>query len=61
MIRSIRLGLIALIFSLPTAQEAADDNGHVLNFKDADIRALITTVADMTGARSSSTRRSPGR
>ncbi|NEZ04800.1 type II secretion system protein GspD [Wenzhouxiangella sp. XN201] len=47
MIRSIRLGLIALIFSLPTA--AQDDNGHVLNFKDADIRALITTVADMTG------------
>jgi len=49
MIRTIRTALVAaaLVVALPvTAQE---DNGHVLNFKDADIRALITAVADMTG------------
>src|SRR6056297_90620 len=33
--------------SLP-AQDAGDD-GHVLNFQDAEIRSLITTVADITG------------
>ncbi|NKI34395.1 type II secretion system protein GspD [Wenzhouxiangella sp. XN79A] len=31
-----------------SAQEAGDD-GHVLNFQDAEIRSLITTVADITG------------
>ncbi|RFF28788.1 MULTISPECIES: secretin N-terminal domain-containing protein [unclassified Wenzhouxiangella] len=50
MMRSIRLAAVLLALSLPAlAQDAAEDNGHVLNFKDADIRALITTVADMTG------------
>ena len=33
--------------SLP-AQDAGED-GHVLNFQDAEIRSLITTVADITG------------
>ncbi|WP_376697556.1 secretin N-terminal domain-containing protein [Wenzhouxiangella sp. EGI_FJ10305] len=50
MIRTIRLAAVLLVLSMPAlAQEATEDNGHVLNFKDADIRALITTVADMTG------------
>ncbi|WP_376689863.1 type II secretion system secretin GspD [Wenzhouxiangella sp. EGI_FJ10409] len=50
MMQSIRLMAVLLVLSLPAAaQEAAEDNGHVLNFKDADIRALITAVADMTG------------
>jgi len=50
MMRFIRLFSVLLALSLPAlAQEAQDDNGHVLNFKDADIRALITAVADMTG------------
>lgn len=31
------------------AQETGAGNGHVLNFKDADIRSLIETVADITG------------
>ena len=40
--------LIAVIaLSLPCMARA--EEGHVLNFKDADIRALITAVADMTG------------
>ncbi|RFF29764.1 secretin N-terminal domain-containing protein [Wenzhouxiangella sediminis] len=50
MIKQLRLAAVLLVLSLPApAQEAADENGHVLNFKDADIRALITAVADMTG------------
>lgn len=50
MMRSIRLAAVVMALSLPAvAQEAAEENGHVLNFKDADIRALITAVADMTG------------
>ncbi len=51
MIKQLRLAAVLLLLlplSAP-AQEAADENGHVLNFKDADIRALITAVADMTG------------
>ena len=39
--------LLALSLSLPLA--AADSEGHVLNFSDADIRSLITAVAEMTG------------
>lgn len=50
MMQSIRLMAVLLAFSLPVAaQDDSEDNGHVLNFKDADIRALITAVADMTG------------
>ena len=50
MMQSIRLAAVLLALSLPVAaQESAQDQGHVLNFKDADIRALITAVADMTG------------
>ena len=42
--------LVCLIFALGLAMAAlAEDQGHVLNFKDADIRSLITAVADMTG------------
>ncbi|MCC5866636.1 MAG: type II secretion system secretin GspD [Wenzhouxiangella sp.] len=37
--------LLILALALPGQAE----NGHVLNFKDADIRSLITAVADMTG------------
>jgi general secretion pathway protein D len=50
MTRSIRLAAVLLMLSTAAAaQDTADDNGHVLNFKDADIRAMITAVADMTG------------
>ena len=55
MISRIFLSLILFGFTLaapfPTsAQEAASgDNGHVLNFNDAEIRSLIAAVADMTG------------
>ncbi|NBB92684.1 MAG: type II secretion system secretin GspD [Gammaproteobacteria bacterium] len=51
MIRSIRNVTLALVLSLSlqAAAQEAEGNGHVLNFNDADIRALITTVADMTG------------
>ncbi|HSH26232.1 MAG TPA: type II secretion system secretin GspD, partial [Wenzhouxiangella sp.] len=50
MMYKLRLAALALALSLPAlAQESADQNGHILNFKDADIRALITAVADMTG------------
>ncbi len=39
----------ALLFALGLALPAgAEDEQHVLNFKDADIRSLITAVADMT-------------
>jgi len=48
MIQSIRTALL-LASALMVPALAQEDNGHVLNFKDADIRALITTVADMTG------------
>jgi len=50
MMRAIRLAAAVLVLSGPAfAQQATDENGHVLNFKEADIRALITAVADMTG------------
>jgi len=46
-------GLLALPFSAAEAQSgdpsASSQNGHVLNFKDTEIRSLITAVADMTG------------
>ncbi|TVS10802.1 MAG: type II secretion system protein GspD [Wenzhouxiangella sp.] len=41
--------LFALCLVLPALAEVADQDGHVLNFKDADIRSLITAVAEMTG------------
>ncbi len=41
--RLIGLTLLALALS------ASAEDSHVLNFKDADIRSLITAVADMTG------------
>ncbi len=40
---------LAILAALSRPGLAQDDNGHVLNFKDADIRSLITAVADMTG------------
>ncbi len=47
MIRIQRLLLVVLL--LACASPALSDGEHVLNFKDADIRALIAAVADMTG------------
>ncbi len=47
MIRSILIAL--LVMGLTFSASGQQSNGHVLNFKDADIRALITAVADMTG------------
>ena len=45
--------LTGLLFAGPSLsqQPGADTNGngHLLNFQDADIRSLITTVADITG------------
>lgn len=41
--------LLLLSMMLAAARAAEPDEGYVLNFKDADIRALITAVADMTG------------
>lgn len=32
-----------------TGNRIGNGNGHMLNFQDADIRSLITTVADITG------------
>src|SRR5699024_1893810 len=50
MMQSIRLAALWLALAVPAlAQQATEENGHVLNFKDADIRSLITAVADMTG------------
>jgi general secretion pathway protein D len=43
-----RLALVVALLAVPFLV-LADDDEHVLNFKDADIRALITAVADMTG------------
>jgi general secretion pathway protein D len=43
----LRCSCLLLAFALSFA--AAADEGHVLNFKDADIRSLITAVSDMTG------------
>ena len=45
----LALGLAALISSTVATSTARADDGTVLNFNDADIRALITTVADLTG------------
>ena len=42
-----RLTALFLLLSLCLTGQAQD--GHMLNFKDADIRSLITAVADMTG------------
>ncbi|MGY6630292.1 MAG: secretin N-terminal domain-containing protein [Wenzhouxiangella sp.] len=41
--------LLCLMFALGLATAVRADDGTVLNFNDADIRALITTVADLTG------------
>ncbi len=46
--RSILLLVLAL--AAPAwAQQPTTEDGHVLNFQDAEIRSLITTVADITG------------
>ncbi len=46
----IRIRRLLLVVSLLVwASPALSDGEHVLNFKDADIRALIAAVADMTG------------
>jgi hypothetical protein len=41
--------LICLLFAIALAFPLKADDELVLNFKDADIRSLITAVADMTG------------
>lgn len=41
--------LICLLFALALALPSQAEDELVLNFKDADIRSLITAVADMTG------------
>jgi len=41
------IGLAGL--DLRAQEPAPDDEAHMLNFQDADIRSLITTVADITG------------
>ena len=41
------LGLTA--FDLNAQDQAPDDETHLLNFQNADIRSLIATVADITG------------
>lgn len=45
------LALLAGLSAGPGALRAQEssENGHVLNFQDAEIRSLITTVADITG------------
>jgi general secretion pathway protein D len=50
MTRCLTRFLFALAVSTAAlAQETPDENGHVLNFNDAEIRSLISAVADMTG------------
>jgi len=44
--RTVAAALAMLLLQPLAAQES---NGHLLNFQDADIRSLITTVADITG------------
>jgi general secretion pathway protein D len=41
--------IVSLIVLFALAVPVKADEGHVLNFKDADIRSLITAVAEMTG------------
>ncbi len=41
--------VLAALLCAVAASVTADEEEHVLNFKDADIRGLITAVADMTG------------
>lgn len=41
--------MLALMLTALQPAAAQQDNGHLLNFQDADIRSLITTVADITG------------
>src|SRR6056297_867755 len=43
------LTALLLAFSALAQQPDSTDNGHVLNFNDAEIRSLISAVADMTG------------
>ena len=43
------LVLSASVFAQTSASDSTNGNGHLLNFQDADIRSLITTVADITG------------
>lgn len=40
---------VLLPLSALAQSETSSDNGHVLNFQDAEIRSLIAAVADMTG------------
>jgi len=51
MISRLSYVLIALSIAFSAAAQEPDstDNGHVLNFNDAEIRSLISAVADMTG------------
>ncbi len=43
------LAAMTIALCLLARPVTADDEGQVLNFKDAEIRSLITMVADMTG------------
>jgi general secretion pathway protein D len=41
--------MLVLALAAPLAALAQEDDGHLLNFNDADIRSLIQAVAEMTG------------
>src|SRR5690625_2888496 len=43
------IALLVSAISAVSARQGDADDGYVLNFKDADIRTLISAVADMTG------------
>jgi len=43
------LAMLLIALGVPASAAAQSDNGHLLNFQDAEIRSLITTVADITG------------
>lgn len=48
MIKVAAMAIVALVFSVPRLQ-AQQEETHLLNFQNADIGSLITTVADITG------------
>ncbi len=49
MLHRLICSLFALCLVLPVVAADEGQDGHVLNFNDADIRSLITAVAEMTG------------
>lgn len=46
--KAFHVAAVAFALAVGTVS-AQDQEGHLLNFQDADIRSLITTVADITG------------